>query len=98
MKIADPRDIACMKVSAIAGRGTRRDFVDLYWIARSHSLLQVFDWFSRKFASSHYSHVHLLKALVYFEDADREPMPDMLLPIDWTTVKTFFRSEVARLT
>jgi hypothetical protein len=28
--IADPRDIACMKVSAIASRGTKRDFVDLY--------------------------------------------------------------------
>jgi hypothetical protein len=28
--IADPRDIACMKLSAIASRGTKRDFVDLY--------------------------------------------------------------------
>lgn len=28
-RLADPRDIACMKMSAIASRGTRRDFVDL---------------------------------------------------------------------
>lgn len=27
--VADPRDIACMKITAIASRGTKRDFVDL---------------------------------------------------------------------
>ena len=30
MKVADPRDIACMRISAVASRGTKRDFVDLY--------------------------------------------------------------------
>src|ERR1039458_5453757 len=36
--IADPRDIACMKVSAIASRGMKRDFVDLYLCARRFGL------------------------------------------------------------
>ena len=36
--IADPRDIACMKVNDVAGRGTKRDFVDLYAAAEHYGL------------------------------------------------------------
>jgi hypothetical protein len=44
--VADPRDIAGMKVSAIASRGTKCDFVDLYFCAEQYGLkeiLQMFD-------------------------------------------------------
>ncbi|MBI3402905.1 MAG: nucleotidyl transferase AbiEii/AbiGii toxin family protein [Acidobacteria bacterium] len=96
--VADPREIACMKVSAIASRSTRRDFIDLYVVAQMHGLPEILDWFRRKFASTPYSRVHVLKSLVYFEDAEREPMPHMLVPIEWQTVKTFFTTEIPRLT
>lgn len=36
--VADPRDIACMKLSAIASRGTKRDFIDLYVVGERFSL------------------------------------------------------------
>ena len=97
VEVADPREIACMKVSAIASRGTRRDFVDLYVVAQTYGLVHVFTWFQRKFVGTPYSRIHLLKALTYFEDADREPMPDMLVPLDWHTVTAFFTVEVPRL-
>jgi hypothetical protein len=96
--VADPREIACMKVSAIASRGTRRDFIDLYVVAQIYGLHEVLDWFRRKFASTPYSRVHVLKSLVYFEDAEREPMPHMLVPLDWQAVTTFFTTEIPRLT
>ncbi len=32
-----------------------------------------------------------------FKDAENEPMPDMLAPIDWTSVRQFFLAEVPRL-
>jgi hypothetical protein len=97
MQIADPRDIACMKLSAVAGRGTKRDFVDLYAAAIRFDLGQIFDWFDKKFAGSVVNRVHLRKSLLYFQDAEKDPMPDMLLTLSWEEVKRFFLAEVPRL-
>ena len=97
LAIADLRDIACMKLEAVANRGSRRDFVDLYVTATTYGLPQIFDWFERKYASVRYSRTHLFKALTYFEDAEEDPMPEMFLPVDWSEVKGFFTREVPRL-
>lgn len=97
VRIADPRDIACMKISAIAGRGTRRDFVDACVVARQHDLGHLLDLFEKKYAAVNYNRVHLLKSLTYFQDAEREPLPDMLISLSWDDVTQFFRQEVARL-
>lgn len=95
--IADPRDIACMKVSAIASRGTKRDFVDLYLCARRFSLADILEWFDRKYARARYNKLHLLKSLTFFDDAEKDPMPHMLVPLDWDEVKQFFLQDVPRL-
>jgi hypothetical protein len=95
--VADPRDIACMKISAIAGHGTRRDCVDLFVVARQHDLGYLPELFQKKYATVHYNRVHLLKSLTYFDDAEREPQPDLLIPLSWDDVTQFFRQEVARL-
>jgi hypothetical protein len=95
--VADVRDIACMKVGAIASRGSRRDFVDLYLVAGLFGLREILGWFNEKYAAAPFSAVHVLKALTYFDDADNEPPPDMLVPLDWSTVKAFFTREVPRL-
>ncbi|KAA6463350.1 nucleotidyl transferase AbiEii/AbiGii toxin family protein [Acidobacteria bacterium AB60] len=95
--VADPRDIACMKVSAIASRGTRRDFMDLYFCAREFGLSEILGMFDRKYAQANTSRIHVLKSLTYFGDAEKDPMPHMLVPIDWERVKRFFIGEVPRL-
>lgn len=96
--VAGPRDIACMKVTAIAGRGTKRDFVDLYFAARQlGGLKPVLDWFSQKYTAANYSRPHLLKSLTFFRDAEQEPMPDMLVPCDWEAVKRYFTTEAPQL-
>jgi hypothetical protein len=97
VRVADPRDIACMKVSAIASRGTKRDFIDLFAVAQDYGLPQILEWFKEKFAPANYSSVHLWKSLTYFDDAEKDPPPDMLLPISWNEVKRFFTREVPRL-
>jgi len=97
VNVADPRDIACMKVSAIASRGTKRDFVDLYAVAQHYGLPQILEWFKEKFAPANYSSVHLLKSLTYFDDAEKYPAPDMLVPLSWPEVRQFFTREVPRL-
>jgi len=94
--VADLRDIACMKVSAIASHGTKRDFVDLYVSAQRFGLAEVLHLFDRKYAQTHYSRIHILKSLTFFGDAEKDPMPHMLIPLDWDEVKQFFLREVRR--
>lgn len=88
-------DVACMKLDAISARGTKRDFIDLYMILqeRGVSLPDLLRAFSKKYASMHYNLMHVKKSLVYFSDAERDPMPRMIKPLPWRTVKNFFISE-----
>jgi len=95
--VADPRDIACMKVSAVAGRGTKRDFVDLYLCAERYGLKEILFLFDQKFVQTRYSRIHILKSLTFFGDAEKDPMPHMLVPLNWKLVKQFFLREVPRL-
>jgi hypothetical protein len=97
VSVADPIDIACMKISAIVSRGTKRDFIDLYVLAKREGLGMLLGYFRSKFAQANYNLVHVLKSLVYFADAEKDPMPDMLVPLSWDEVKQFFMSEVPTL-
>jgi hypothetical protein len=93
-RVADPRDIALMKLAAISGRGSRKDFVDLYSILRGGlSLEQCFEWLPLKYGEGRVNSYHVLKSLTYFEDAEREPMPQMLEPFDWAECRNFFVRE-----
>lgn len=87
VSVADPRDIGCMKLSAIANRGSKRDFVDFYILTQQYGLDQLLVWFKMKFAHTNHNMVHVLKSLAYFDEAEQEPMPDMLVQLSWNEVK-----------
>jgi hypothetical protein len=92
--LADVRDIALMKLAAIAGRGSRKDFVDLYFIVRRGFALQdFFDLLPKRFRSGSLDPYHILRGLTYFDDAEREPMPRVLQPFRWSECKAFFARE-----
>jgi hypothetical protein len=96
--LASDDDIAAMKLEAIAGRGSRKDFIDLRILCRAgYSLERVFDLFDRKFGAARTSRYHRIRALSYFADAEAEPTPDMLVELDWDETVSFFRAEAARL-
>ncbi len=95
--VADERDIACMKISAISSRGSKRDFIDLYMVAQDYSLDTLFKLFKQKFSLTPYNNVHILKSLTYFADAELEPMPEMLVPVSWDTIKQYFLLETPKL-
>lgn len=41
---------------------------------------------------------HVLKALTYFDDAERDPaLPQGMTPALWQNIKTFFRSHAPEL-
>ncbi|MBU2446703.1 MAG: nucleotidyl transferase AbiEii/AbiGii toxin family protein [Bacteroidetes bacterium] len=96
LRIADERDIACMKISAISSRGTKRDFIDLFIIAQQYGLQELLEFFDNKFSQAPYNKIHVLKSLTYFPDAELEPMPDMLVSVSWDSVKQFFTSEALK--
>ncbi len=95
---ADPRDIGVMKIVAIGGRGSRKDFVDLYFILRSGEAIDsLLALLRRRFSKVDYNEYHLLKSLVYFEDAESEPMPRMLRRAPWPEIKKAIIAEVTRV-
>ncbi len=97
-KVADVDDIALMKLVAIAGRGSRKDFIDLYRILRTGKSLQdFFDLLPQKYSDQRLNTYQILKSLTFFEDAEREPMPKMLQPFDWEECKEFFVREAHSL-
>jgi hypothetical protein len=96
--LADPEDIAAMKLAALAGRGSRKDFVDLYVYSRDRAPLeQTFSRFREKYRGVSVDPYHLIRSLTFFEDAEADPMPDMLVPVGWDQITAFFRAEATRL-
>ncbi len=92
VSIAGDRDIACMKAVAIAQRGLKKDFYDLWFLMKERgiTLSRLLENLSLKYIN--YDTGIFLRALTYFDDADREinPAIDSL----WSEVKNFILSSV----
>lgn len=89
--VASLDDLACMKLSAIAQRGSKKDFLDIYALAREHrSLQEMLRLYQKKYNVEDIAPV--LYGLAYFDDADQERTPTLLWRVDWKTVKRSLRS------
>lgn len=97
IQVAGILDIGLMKLDAIAGRGTRKDFYDLYFIASHISLSELFARSSDKYPQSRGFGMRVLTALVDFDIADQQDEPTMLRPVEWEQVKAFFMAQARRL-
>ena len=100
INIADVKDIAPMKLSAISDRGRKRDFIDLYFIIKIKKILtleEIFRLYDKKFKLLKQNKFHILKSLSYFEDANKEEMPKMIEKVEWSEVKKFFKEETKKL-
>ena len=75
--VAAREDLACMKVSAIAGRGAAKDFWDLHQLLElgvgGGSLAKVMDMYRLKYPVDDIGHA--IRSLAYFGDADAAPLP-----------------------
>lgn len=83
--LADIQDIAVMKLSAAANRGRKKDFIDIAFLLRKFNLGDLLELYRQKFSVSEYSFA--LRGLTYFDDAEDDPMPEMLVPTSWEDVK-----------
>jgi hypothetical protein len=98
VRIASLPDIGLMKLGAIIGRGSRKDFIDLYAVCQRLPLPRLLALAPKKFKESGDFTLQALKALGCFEDADRDPPVVTPTPVAWDKVKAFFIREVQPLT
>jgi len=81
LKIASIVDIGTMKLIAASQRGARKDFIELYVIAQSGiSLVSLIERLPDKFPNTSINYYHIVKSLVFFDDAEQEPMPRISIP------------------
>ena len=85
IRLASLEDIAAMKLNAIAGRGTKKDFIDLYFLLQKFSMEEMFGFYSKKFDDGNIFLVQ--KSLTYFDDAEKNNMPKMHVDVDWSEIK-----------
>ncbi|MBM3700366.1 MAG: nucleotidyl transferase AbiEii/AbiGii toxin family protein [Actinobacteria bacterium] len=98
VSVADPRDIGCMKIDAISSRGTKRDFIDLFFICKLVlPAVKLLNLFKKKYVAVNFNMIHILKSLLYFEDAEKEPLPKMIKTVSWDEVKEFFLKEFGNI-
>lgn len=95
VRLASIRDIAAMKINAITNRGTRKDFVDMARLLDDYSLNDIFAWYREKYPAA--NPALAMRSLSYFVDAEKMPMPRMLIPFDWEEAKDRIRSSVRNL-
>jgi predicted nucleotidyltransferase component of viral defense system len=93
INLADLRDIAAMKIDAISSRGSKKDFLDLYFLLEKYSLAELIAFFEKKFKGIRYNKLHILKSITFFTEAENDPMSVMLKNADWETVKKKIEAE-----
>ena len=93
IRLATDKDIAAMKVLAIHGRGSKKDFIDLYFTLQHYTMAEMHDFYRAKYPG--HSDFAALRSLAYFDDADAQSSPRMLCPTTWEEMKNCILRAVA---
>ena len=97
IQLASPTDIGLMKLAAINSRGTRRDFIDLYSLREIVTLDRLLELATVKYEDRPSFLPIAARALAYFEDAEPQPMPRLLTPVEWVDVRAYCEAAACRL-
>jgi len=85
IRLLSTKDIAPMKLSAIAQRGSKKDFFDFYELLKIYSLDEMLGFYQEKIP--HTDTTFLLRSLTYFDDAEIQEAPIMISNYNWEQVK-----------
>ncbi len=85
IRLARIEDVAAMKLNAIAGRGSKKDFIDIELMLNQLSLKQMVDFYKTKYSQE--SEFMALKSMLFFSDADQEIEPEMFIYFNWSKTK-----------
>jgi hypothetical protein len=93
IQIADVMDIITMKLMAVSRSGTKSDFVDLYFVLKYSSFLNVAEHMIRRFGRERVSSIDIGQSLTNFSGADFNPEPAFVNghKVSWGEVKRFFK-------
>lgn len=91
IRLASPKDIAAMKVNAVEGRGSKKDFIDMFYLLRHYSLEEILSFYKQKYPE--HNVFRALMCLSYFDDAEAQPAPYLFDKLEWHEVK----SEIVRI-
>ena len=94
VRISDMEDIAAMKLNAVRNRGTKKDFIDIYFLLQKFNLEVLLKLVNSKYPN--HVDVLTLKSLVYFDDAENQPSCKMLVDVSWEEVKQKIKTETMR--
>ncbi|MHC1781943.1 MAG: nucleotidyl transferase AbiEii/AbiGii toxin family protein [Anaerolineaceae bacterium] len=95
IQLAGLDDLACMKLAAIAQRGLRKDFIDIYIMVKEYKPLgELLSLYKKKYQTENY--IPVLMGMVYFQNAEQEPDPP-LWSEKWSEVKRTLSSWVKEL-
>ena len=95
IRLVSKKDIVAMKLNAIAGRGSKKDFIDVFQLLNEFTLTEMLTFYSQKYPNG--SEFMVLKSMLYFDDAENEPDPLMIIPISWEEVKERIVLEVRNI-
>lgn len=92
LRLSGMEDIAAMKITAIIGRGTKKDFIDLAFLLDIFSLDEILNFYNEKYPEA--SRFMAMKSISYFDDAESDPMPYMLKEASWNDIKNRILREI----
>ncbi len=96
VNLASKQDIAAMKIIAISDRGTKRDFVDLFFLLQEFTIREIFKFVKKKYPQ--FNIYVALRGLVYFDDAvaDKKRKLRLFKNVSWGEIQKFIISEVTK--
>jgi len=95
IRFASLSDIAAMKLNAIAGRGSVKDFIDIFALLNIFSLREMLNFYNEKYQDG--SEFMVIKSLTFFDDADKEVLPYLFIDTSWAEMKHQILAEIDRL-
>ncbi|WP_159071926.1 MULTISPECIES: nucleotidyl transferase AbiEii/AbiGii toxin family protein [Carboxydocella] len=99
IQLASLKDIALMKLVALVQRGTKKDFVDLFFLDKEQIKFEdIFKAYPDKYPVKTFQPLVFLKSLGYFDDAELEPMPRLFREVSWSEIKKYFLQRQKELT
>ena len=97
VNLASMPDIAAMKIEAVIERGSKRDFVDIYYLMKKYGLEKILTFFRKKYPGV-FNEQNCLHALLYFKDAETRQKDRARLylyeNIDWKNIKRYIDNQV----
>jgi hypothetical protein len=91
-------DQIAKNVAALCMNGRKKFFVKIYGLCKDDPQLLLLGIVrAQKIYTPHHNPTHALKSLVYFSEAEPDPMPTLFFKANWEVIKKYFQTEVTKI-